>query len=678
MEQSRRPARCHGVRAWRFAVLLAVAAACRGGGGGGEAPEPVRPVSAPAARVRGAPPSGAITAVAITEAADAAITADEGGGWRLWPTLDGGREPVALQAPAPAQVVLGRDGEGLLAAVLDKAGAIELIRASRDGVVTGRARLPAEPGFDDLVAFSGGILALRRDQVLAWYDARGALRARLAPLPGEFLVEVTARRGRALVGIGKTDRAATAVRLLAADGGALRWGADTFLPDALRRLALSPDHRRVAGIRVAGGVGQVIELGGPKILEDDLRAGARREPAAIGFLASGPAVMVGVNEIRRSPADSISIGPGVVTGPAVFGDAFVVAGYGQALALVDRSRRQYLGYQELGVGEVRPAGAHFTMAVGYQLMWLDDQLAATHTSYEPGDRPRIALDERLLVELTRQPKIEGAEAVLPMEVAIRDPIEDATNGLGTWASVFDVKFDPRSRVLAISAGAEAHRFVIGARGAARRLPSLQTLFPRSSVYPVDPGVADGVVAVGIRGSRKDERSEVAIERYRERGIPTTSSAVGRFLGVDETGAVWLARDCTVTALRGGEVVARAEIELAGPIESAGSAGGRGGAKACGGSIEDGSPSPDGTYAVVRGAHEVVVIDARGAVRWRRDVLRVMQVAISGDGKTVAVAAPTGLSAFDAVTGDRRAWACGWHFGLHDRLSDESRAECRPD
>jgi hypothetical protein len=66
------------------------------------------------------------------------------------------------------------------------------------------------------------------------------------------------------------------------------------------------------------------------------------------------------------------------------------------------------------------------------------------------------------------------------------------------------------------------------------------------------------------------------------------------------------------------------------------------------------------------------------VRWRREVLQTQHLAVSDDGRTVAVATPAGLVALDAATGERRAWACGWHFGLHDRLVEQSGAECRPD
>jgi hypothetical protein len=543
--------------------------------------------------------------------------------------------------------------------VLDQAGAIELIRMARDGAMTGRVRLPAEPGFDDVVAFGGGMLALGRDQVVAWYDARGAMRGRVTPLPGEFLVELTARRGKALVGIGKMDRAAVGVRLLGVGGGALRWGAYTHLPDPLRGLALSPDHRRVAGIRADVAVGQVIELGGPRIVEDDLVAGSREEPATIGFLAGGAAVMISQSVIRRSANDQISIGPDGATAPAVFGDGIAVAARGQGLVLVDRARRRFLGYREVGAGPLRPAGAHFAMDVGYQLLWLDGRLAATRATDEPGNHLRFAIDDRLLVELVREPRSEELKGLAPTEVAIRDIAEDATNSLGTWPGVDDVKFDPRSRVLAISAGLEAHRFVVGPRGAARPLPSLTLANPLASVYPLDPAVAHGAVAVALRGRREQGRPELEIETHRERGPPARGAVVGKLLGVDETGAVWVTRDRTIAAVRDGAEVVRVELALATPIE-------------------DGAPSPGGAFAVVRGAHEVIAVDAAGGVRWRREILQAQHLAISGDGATVAVATPAGLIALDAATGARRAWACGWHFGLYDVLGDGGGVACRPD
>ncbi len=636
------------MRPWFLVVLLA----CRGG-------EPAAPgTHAPPPAAPTAPPSGAIHTVAITEAADAAITADDGGGWRLWPALDGTRPPVILHASAPRRVVLGRtgDGGGLVAGVLDEAGAIELIRMTRDGVVTGRARLGADPGFDALAAFSGGILALGRDQVVTWYDAHGAVRGLLAPLPDEFVVELAVRRGRAIAGLGGGNRAATGVRWLEVVGRALRWGAYTHLPDPLRGLQLSPDHRRIAGIR-AGGIGQVIGLGEPKILEDDLRAGDD-EPAAIGFPDRGPAAFAGGDRILRSSVELAALEPGTATSAAAFGDGLVVVGRGEALALAaaDRSRVRLLGYGQVGVGPVAPAGAQLAMDVGGQLLWLDGRLAALRATDTPGDHYRFALDARLFAEARRDP---GEPMDAPLRIEISDAAAGATNPIGSWTGVHGLSFDPRSRVLAIGAGHEAHRFAIDARGAATRLPSLALGDARSFTYPVDPGVARGAVAVSVRAHRDDERSSVAIEVHRGRGIPRRSTLPGRLLGVDETATIWLAQDRTVVAVRDGEPVVRAALDLAAPIEN-------------------GNPSRDGAFAAVYGENEVIAIDAGGRVRWRREVLHVLMVAITGDARTVAVVTPGGLVALDAETGERRAWACGWHFGLHDRLPERSGAQCRPD
>jgi hypothetical protein len=648
------------VRAWLLVLLMA----CRAG-------EPAAPGGASAPRLPGAPPAGAIVAVAITEAGDAAISFDEGGGWRLWPALDGTREPVVLQASAPRRVALGRDGDGLVAGVLDDAGAIELIRMTRVGAVIGRARLGADPGFDELVAFAGGILALGRDQVIAWYDARGASRGRLAPPRGELLVEVPARRGVALAGIGKVDRGAVGARLIEVRAGGLRWGAYTRLPDPLRGLALAPDHRRIAGIRAGTTVGQVIALGGAKLLELDLTGDAGEEPAAIGFLAPGPAVMSTLSGIRRSGADLADPGPGFATTPAVVGDALAVFGRGEALGVVDRSRVRLLGYGQVGAGPLVPAGAGFAMDTDGQLQWLDGRLAAARATDEPGRRLRVALDDRLFAELVSDPadpdgapvRLESSDPERPdaaqIEIELHDTITGAASSIGRWRGVLDLRLDPRSRVLAISHGREAHRFRVDARGLATPLPSLPLQYEGAFVYPLDPRAAGGVIALAIRADRDadGEHPRLSIETHRERGRPARRTEVGRLLGVDDTGAIWLARERAVVALRGDEPVARLELDAP---------------------IDDGVASRGGSFAVVRAAHEVIAVDARGAVRWRREVLRAHALAISGDDRTVAVTTSTGLVALDAATGERRGWACGWRFGLHESLPTGADAACQPD
>jgi len=201
--------------------------------------------------------------------------------------------------------------------------------------------------------------------------------------------------------------------------------------------------------------------------------------------------------------------------------------------------------------------------------------------------------------------------------------------------------------------------VIGPHGAARQLPSLALGLEGASAYPLDPAVAHGDVAIALASNGDPERPELTFERHRGRGLPVRGTAAGSFLGVDETGTIWLARGRRVVSLRDGAPVVRAELELASPIE-------------------EGEPSRDGAFAVVRAGAEVVAIDARGGVRWRRETLQPLQLVISGDGRTVAVATVSGIVALDSATGERRVWACGWHFGLDDAIGEPLGAACRPD
>jgi len=72
------------------------------------------PASTPQ-RQTGSPHGGAITAVAATDSGDAALSLDNLGALRLWPTLDGSREAIPVAAgAAPREIALARAGGDLL------------------------------------------------------------------------------------------------------------------------------------------------------------------------------------------------------------------------------------------------------------------------------------------------------------------------------------------------------------------------------------------------------------------------------------------------------------------------------------------------------------------------------------------------------------------------------------
>ena len=113
----------------------------------------------------GVPHGGVITHVAITEQGDAALSLDNLGELRLWPSLDGKRPPVPIAAAGVSEVGLGSTGGDLLAALLDQAGAVRLLRLGRDGTVRGHAQLPGDVASVQLVMIDDGVLVVPRGQI---------------------------------------------------------------------------------------------------------------------------------------------------------------------------------------------------------------------------------------------------------------------------------------------------------------------------------------------------------------------------------------------------------------------------------------------------------------------------------------------------------------------------------
>src|SRR5450631_100572 len=110
---------------------------------GNDPPAPASPVVethvAPISTARPPPPktgmaSGFISVVTGPEDASFVVTSDTGGGLRLWPTLDGSREPLIVPTLRRVRFVDAmHDGDGIAIAALDSLGQLEILRITRDG-----------------------------------------------------------------------------------------------------------------------------------------------------------------------------------------------------------------------------------------------------------------------------------------------------------------------------------------------------------------------------------------------------------------------------------------------------------------------------------------------------------------------------------------------------------------
>src|SRR5262245_49626209 len=144
---------------------------------------PAVPAARPAVAPRTAVHGAEVRLVAVTDAGDAALSADQLDGLRLWPKLDGTREPVIVRSLAPEQLALGRTRDGLVAGVLDEVGQLEVLAFDRAGALLGRSRLPLEPAIADVAAIDGGLLVARVDHAILRIAPSGQVTAQLAPAP---------------------------------------------------------------------------------------------------------------------------------------------------------------------------------------------------------------------------------------------------------------------------------------------------------------------------------------------------------------------------------------------------------------------------------------------------------------------------------------------------------------
>jgi hypothetical protein len=134
----------------------------------------------------GVPHTGAISLVAADPSGRAALTRDTAGGVRLWPALDGSREPIVIPVRDPRAMALADDGAGgWTLALLDAAGGARIVGVDRAGKLLPLASVPPTEFIADMVVMPGGqrLVAVGADHVVRLLDSSGRELAR-ADRPG--------------------------------------------------------------------------------------------------------------------------------------------------------------------------------------------------------------------------------------------------------------------------------------------------------------------------------------------------------------------------------------------------------------------------------------------------------------------------------------------------------------
>ena len=609
---------------------------------------PVHVVLAAPPAPPGVPHTAEIAELAVSDRGDAALSADDLGSVRVWPTLDGTREPVVLASARPRALAIDRAGDHLVAAVLDDAGTVTVSVLAASGAVLRRAQLGGDVAVEQVLVLGDRVVVRRADQSLERCDP-SAHCARLSVDPSQRIAAIAARNGEAIALV--TSRTAADVRRIELEG-ALRWGASVAVSEAAVTdvLALSPDHQSFAvGLpdhRVA-----VYDRSTGRIAAAGPTPEAER---AVGFLdreqlVTVRAEMLVLGEVGAGVDLWVANPTPVVSNPAAValgGDLIVTGTAAGGLALSGPGGVRYLGWHDVGGGNLQVLRDGLVVEVtATEHVWLDGALAATRTaSFDKlrDFRDGVAIGPHQVAYFA----FPGGHAAIEL-VDLDHP--ESPHELGTEPVVGRLVWDAGLGQLAVDGEPSAiDRFAIDVdRLTATRLAPLERTLPPDAPPPrlLDPARAGGYVAVAL--ALVDGRELIA--RYRE--APGTLAPIapavtdvprGEVRAFDARGAAWqLTADpgLALTATIGPRVIGHVPLALATDL-----------------AIGD-----DGRVAAAT-PNTVVLYDAAGRELWRRGWWTTTSLRFDRRGRLIVLAG-SALLAVDPASGQVIARACGWGFGL---------------
>lgn len=574
-------------------------------------PTPVAPVGRPA---QPAAHANAITLLATTTDARTAVTSDLSRLIRLWPTLDGTREPLVVTGPMPTALAVVRAGDGFAIAIQDTGGTLHVERLTADGAQLPERAIESPLPYEQLEAMRGGFVALRADDTVELIAPDGT-RHTIAPPPARI-----------------TRLVVTGDDVLALAGGAGRflvdgaWGPPTppFAIDPAHAV-LAPDRRRLAAAISDGGA----------VVEVDLVTGARRTLAPalhtpLGYIDANTLVTLSGNLYywRGTPSHEV----GTEKAPGMFaelttalGDGRVVAAAGLQLELIEPGpgKPQYLGYDL-----VDPTPLHTTpvglVARGDLPALVDEQLAVRPLfakAHEGEWMDFTMLDDRHGVALVRDFSQDMEQRWCELwDLATTKRVQK----LGADARLDALVWEPSTQLFATLSldGGQLFHYADGKLSLAGALPGSP-----DRVFLLDPALAHGDIAIVVESGK--------------------ASRLGPDLKVHGATAI---NDTLLAIDRGGRVIARRGSDLL-----------LGDTRVPGLGAANIRVSPDLKRVVAFDAQHTALVDRDGTIRWSVASWGTRDAGWTADDELIL--SQGGLVRLDLATGQTIARRCGWAFGL---------------
>ncbi|HTL33711.1 MAG TPA: hypothetical protein VL326_11335 [Kofleriaceae bacterium] len=614
---------------------------------------------------------GTISLIDIAADGSAAVTVDDHDHARLWPALDGSREPLVLPIEAPAHVEVQRLDDGFAIASLDAAGGLTVLDIDRENMLRGATKFGVDPPYAHVVATSAGFVAVRSDHHIELIDRTGKTTATLVPAYGERVASLLQAADHTLALV------ETPAGLLGAwidvDAGSLAWGGRTPVMDFdATTVAISPDAARVAGLRTKRHVpayaelatGEVkpisvpIDFGGNTVLVDDPMGDIfptmmprfhPRAPRAtgrlLGFASTTQVVFDDIDGMsglfvwydtatKRWSDIRDDLKPDLFLERTTARGGRVIGSLHQDLVVITRNQLSYLGYDRLTARQLHESSAGVTANVGGTVL-LDEQLRVDRRLQGDG----VAVD----TDLELRP-IPGAAATIDpawLEVQSTHVVPRTTARIALWDLAAKrevqkwpvantrrpVQYDQVSQWMTIDHGKalEVALFdpVMKTFGESKKI-ALPTAITK--LVMLDPALAGGEVAITMHGRE--------LRRWRREDFETGTLPDAIVL------------DALPAAIdRAGHVVPKDRFK--------------------GWTLR---PSRDGKLVAGFAKNSIMLADTSGTVLWTETLSDVRELAWTPNGTLIAQTRE--LVEISTSTGQVEYAQCGWSFGVRHTAREQ--------
>jgi hypothetical protein len=594
------------------------------------APLPVARPPLAVSALHGAP----LRALAVSEDGAVAVSADQHGSVRLWPSLDGTHEPVVVAARAAIGLAIVHDDQGVAVAAIDDVGQLEIVRLGALGEPNARVLPELARPVVEVRALDHAFLARCDDGAIVRIGADGTRVGELRPGAHQHVTALAVRRGAALAIID----AGGEIRGRWIDVATMRWGKATP-PLAIdgTHVELAPGHHAIAAAAEGGKELRVIEVTTGTLVYSPVAVNfvdPRLRP--VGFQTDDVlAVTRGGGVWWRSQSYETGENSAFAAGAAAVGDAGVVAETEGGLVLQDAAtmESEYLGYQLASPSRLRALdGGGWLATDGKTIAAIDGGLHTTRaydlaevSGFKYGFADVRFVDDRHAIAFGyATPGEDIYFFALDHGTATRVA---ATLGL--------IYYDADRRVLEYR--------VKDAIAFARYDAKAETFGPEASLHIdgnswtvrfLDPSKSPDLAVAVDATYAYDHTTTATITRIR--AIRDNGTLDIRSVRHVELAGAWWRTNGNLETLVG------AAQALATPVR----------------------PSPDGTLVAELIGERVTLRDARGAERWTANAAGATDLVWNHDGVLAGIGA--GMARFDVATGEVTALQCGWRFGRWKR------------